>query len=71
MEFIDTHTIKLNKVLNELDVFVLEFTRLLERHTPCVIVSGYISILFGRARATEDINLFIQPLSRETFLAFY
>lgn len=46
MEFVDSHTIKLNKVLNELDVFVLEFTRLLERHTPYVIVRGYISILF-------------------------
>ncbi|MBI2141461.1 hypothetical protein HYU16_03480, partial [Candidatus Woesearchaeota archaeon] len=55
MEFVDDKTIKLDKVLNELDKFVLKFIKILEKHADYVIVSGYVSILFGRSRSTEDI----------------
>jgi len=45
--------IKINKELNNLDKFVLDFISLLEEY---VIVSGYVSILLRRSRATEDVD---------------
>jgi len=56
--------IRLDKELNNLDNFVLEFTTLLEDY---VIVSGYVSILLGRSRATEDIDLLIPKMSYNEF----
>lgn len=59
------------KELSDLDKFVIEFVEILNsskiRH---VIVSGYISILFGRSRATEDIDLFVEAVSKEKFDKF-
>lgn len=71
MEFIDKNTIKLDKSINELDKFVYRFIKILEKHANYVIVSGYVSILFGRARATEDIDIFIEELSKEKFNILY
>lgn len=71
MEFIGKNTIKLDKVLNELDKFVLRFVRLLEKHTDYVIVSGYIPILLGRTRATEDIDIFVEELNQGKFIELY
>jgi len=71
MEFIDKKTIKLNKIINELDRFVLDFTKILEKHVNYVIVSGYVSILFGRARSTEDIDIFINNINKEKFDLLY
>jgi len=71
MEFIDNRTIKIDKELNELDKFVLEFVDVLQKHAKYVIISGYVSILFGRSRATEDIDIFIDELTKEGFLALY
>jgi sugar-specific transcriptional regulator TrmB len=59
--------IKLDKELNNLDKFVLEFIKTLEKHTGYVIVSGYVSILLGRSRATEDVDLLIPEMSFEKF----
>lgn len=59
--------IKFDKELNLLDKFVLDFVKILEKHTKYVIISGYVSILFGRSRATEDIDLFIEKLTRPEF----
>lgn len=67
MEFIDEKTIRLSKVVNELDKFVIRFIRILEKHAEYVIVSGYVAILFGRSRATEDIDVFIKELSKKKF----
>lgn len=71
MKFIDKKTIQLDKTLNELDLFVLAFVSILESHTSYVIISGYVSILFGRARATEDIDIFIPELDEERFTILY
>jgi hypothetical protein len=59
--------IVLDKELNKLDRFVLDFTAILEPITPYVLVSGYVSILFGRSRISEDIDLLVPRLSREQF----
>jgi hypothetical protein len=55
------------KHLTLLDQFVLGFIRVLEPHTPYVIVSGYVAILFGRSRGTEDIDILIPRVEKEAF----
>ncbi len=69
MEFIDSKTIRLDKVENELDRFAVDFTRILEKYTRYVIVSGYVAILFGRNRASEDIDVFVEGF--QDFEEFY
>ncbi len=57
------------KILNELDRRVLDFVNVI----PCryVIISGYVAILFGRSRTTEDIDLFLDIKSGSDFSDFY
>ncbi len=60
-----------DKELSDLDKFVIDFVDILnETGIRYVIVNGHVSILFGRSRATEDIDLFIEPLSRTKFEEF-
>lgn len=56
--------IKLDRKISELDKFVIDFCKLLDKY---VLVSGYVSILFGRSRATEDVDLLIPKMSFEEF----
>ncbi|MBU1199482.1 MAG: nucleotidyltransferase [Nanoarchaeota archaeon] len=71
MEFLDKKTITMDKVLNKLDKFVLDFINILKKHSDYVIISGYVSILFGRSRATEDVDLFIKQLDKAAFSKLY
>ena len=71
MEFVDAKTIKLDKIINDLDKFVLKFIKILEKYADYVIVSGYVSILFGRSRSTEDVDIFIKEINKAGFNAFY
>jgi len=59
--------LQLGRELSNLDKFVLKFTNILEKHTYYVIVSGYVSILLGRSRATEDIDLLVPQIEFEKF----
>ena len=59
--------IELYRELSELDKLVVDFIGILEKHIKYVIISGYISILLGRARATEDIDVFIEEISFGVF----
>jgi len=60
--------IKFKKELSNLDLFVKEFTNILnEINLSYVIVSGYISIVFGRSRNTEDVDMIVEPLNFEQF----
>lgn len=61
---LDKKEIKLFKKINQLDQFVIDFCELLDDY---VIVSGYVSILFGRSRATEDVDLIIPQMDFEKF----
>ena len=61
----------LNKELNELDRLVIEFLNILEKYAEYVVISGYVSILLGRSRSTEDIDVFIKPISKEKFSILY
>lgn len=71
IEFIDKHNIKLDKELNNLDRFVVAFTDLLEEHKiKYVIISGYVPILFGRTRVTEDVDIFIERMNESKIRDF-
>lgn len=59
-----------NKAISELDKFVFEITSKLAKLTDYVIVSGYIAILFGRSRTTEDIDILIKPIEFSAFVEF-
>lgn len=64
------NTIKLvGKELTLLDRFVLDFIS--HVNIKYVIVSGYVAILFGRSRSTEDIDMFITDEGIDAFRKFY
>jgi len=71
MEFINKNKIKLDKEINELDKFVFRFVDILKKHTDYVIISGYVAILLGRSRSTEDVDIFIKEIGFESFNRFY
>lgn len=60
--------IHFRKELNILDKFTLAIVDILQ-DINYVIVSGYVAIFFGRTRATEDIDFFIEQISFEKFRA--
>jgi len=68
MEFQDNKII-LDKELSVLDEFVLDFVNSL--NIDYVLVSGYVSILFGRSRGSEDIDMVIEPLDKAATLTFF
>ncbi len=70
MELKDS-TIILKRIPSELDKFAVEFLSILEKYAEYVVISGYVSILLGRTRATDDIDVFIKPISREVFSQLY
>jgi len=58
-------TLTVSRELSALDEEVVEFTRVLDScDVNYVIVSGYVAILTGRSRATEDVDVVLEPLSR-------
>jgi len=60
-----------NKILTKLDKFVINFTNFLNKYCNYVIISGYIPILFGRTRGTEDVDVFIEHIDKKKFGLFY
>ncbi len=71
MRFVDSHTIELDRELSDLDQFVLDFVSVLEKHVRYVLISGYVAILFGRSRTTEDVDMFIEQLSLTQAIELY
>lgn len=64
--------IKFERELSNLDKLVIKFTKILEKQKiDYVIISGYIAILFGRSRNTEDVDLFIEEMDFEKFNGFW
>lgn len=60
--------IAIEKELTSLDKFVISFVDILEKNkVKYVIISGYIAILFGRTRHTEDIDAFMEHLNKDKF----
>ena len=68
MEYEYDKGIRFEKELNTLDRFTIRFTQVLERlGIRYVLVSGYVAILFGRNRASEDVDMFIERLEKDRF----
>jgi len=63
----EKEVITIDKVLNKLDKFVIGFLEVFEKHSDYVLVSGYISILLGRSRISEDVDLLFPELELEGF----
>jgi hypothetical protein len=71
MKFIDKTTIKIDREISDLDNFTLDFIKILEKNTDYVIVSGYVAILLGRARASEDVDVIIPKIDFPKFQSLY
>ncbi|MDO8625782.1 MAG: nucleotidyltransferase [Candidatus Diapherotrites archaeon] len=73
MEFeFSKNRIVFERELSNLDKLVIRFTQVLDIvGVEYVIISGYIAILFGRSRETEDVDLFIEEMPFETFARFW
>jgi hypothetical protein len=60
--------IRFDKELNNLDRFVMNFVGVLDRlKIRYVLVSGYVVILFGRSRGSEDVDIFVERMGSKTF----
>lgn len=69
---VSSNQIKLDKELNDLDMLVIDFVKLLDKNRiNYVLVSGYISILFGRSRSSEDVDIIVEGMSEAKFLALW
>jgi hypothetical protein len=71
MKFIDKKTIEIDRELSILDNFTLDFISILKNHTTYVIVSGYVAILLGRSRSSEDIDIIIPKIAYSIFQNLY
>ncbi|MFW6231277.1 MAG: hypothetical protein ACOC32_04630 [Nanoarchaeota archaeon] len=70
MQF-DENGITLEKKLSELDKFTLDFLEILKKHTEnYVLISSYVSILLGRPRGSENIDIIVEKMDKNQFDAF-
>jgi hypothetical protein len=52
---------------NQLDELAIDFSAILDQfNIEHVFIAGYVSILAGRARSTEDIDVLIEQIDEET-----
>ena len=59
-------TLDVGREPNQLDELAIEFSHVLERFDiDHVYIAGYVSILAGRARSTEDIDILIERIDEE------
>lgn len=63
--------IEIDRELSDLDVFAMDFIRILRKHSKYVIVSGYVSILLGRSRSSEDIDIIIPAMDFPEFALLF
>ena len=68
---ITQNEIILDRELSELDKFAIKFSDIIKIHTPYVIVSGYVSILLGRSRVSEDIDMILPAMNEDKWELIY
>lgn len=60
-------TLVVERSPNDLDSLAIGFHRILaDLDIAHVFVSGYVAILAGRSRSTQDIDVLVEPLEKET-----
>lgn len=69
MEFdFENGVLTFDKELTSLDKEVFAFVSILDKlEIKYVLMSGYVAIVFGRTRGTEDVDLFMEKLDSEKF----
>ncbi|WP_457742760.1 hypothetical protein [Thermococcus sp.] len=65
--FLERKSIVITRELSSLDRFVIDVAEFIEHFTDYVIVSGYVPIMLGRSRGTEDIDFIVRPMAGEVF----
>jgi len=60
-----------DKTISTLDSLVIDFTDILSNYAKYVVVSGYVAILFGRSRTSEDIDIIVEKLDFNKFNKFW
>jgi hypothetical protein len=71
LEF-EGNTITFEKELSKLDELALDFAEgLRDSEIEHVFLSGYVPILFGRNRSSEDVDCICMPISFEQFTRFW
>ena len=68
---IKNREIVIDKEINKIDEFLFKLIDIMAKHAKYVIVGGYVSIFFGRSRATEDIDIFMEDVGYEKFKELY
>lgn len=64
--------IKFSKELSDIDRFVIDLVKILDRiDIKYSVISGYLAILFGRPRITEDVDVFIEDIGYPKFKKFF
>jgi hypothetical protein len=53
--------------LNILEKFAINFAKVIEKYCRYIIVSGFVAIAHGRTRGTEDIDMIIEKVDKQTF----
>ncbi len=64
---VKNNEIKIDKEITKLDEFVLSTLAIVKKYANYAIIGGYIAIFFGRARATEDIDIFLEKIDFQKF----
>ncbi|OYR63724.1 hypothetical protein DJ83_01945 [Halorubrum ezzemoulense] len=60
-------TLSVDRALNQLDELAIAFSDILNQvGIEHVYIAGYVSILAGRARSTEDVDVLIEPIDEAT-----
>jgi hypothetical protein len=60
-------TLLVEREPNQLDELAIDFSEILDRFgIEHAYIAGYVSILAGRARSTEDIDILIEAIDEET-----
>ncbi len=64
--------ITFEKELTLLDELAVDFSQILQKEEiKHVFVAGYVAILFGRSRVSEDVDMIVENLSKDKFLSLW
>jgi len=64
--------ITFEKELTVLDELAIDFSQILQAYEiEHVFVAGYVAILFGRSRVSEDVDIIVEKISKEKFLSLW
>mgnify|MGYP001239850718 CR=1 FL=1 len=56
---------------NILDKFVEDFCEIIDKYAKYIVCSGFVAIVHGRTRGTEDIDLIVEKIDYEKFVKLH